>query len=132
MDRVMQIWLEGNIKAHDFIAEEYWKRQYDEVRRQIAAAEIYVCESCGKTIGFIGLVDNYIAGIFVDSECQSQGIGKMLLDYAKRLKPELQLHVYAKNINAIRFYQREKFKTISESTDENTGEKELSMKFDGK
>ena len=33
--------------------------------------------------GFIGLSNEYIEGIFVSAEMQSQGIGKILLNYAK-------------------------------------------------
>ena len=52
-------------------------------------------------------------------------IGKQLLDYAKAIKNELTLTVYAKNTRAINFYHREQFSTGSEKTDDNTGEKEF-------
>lgn len=26
LDRVMEIWLNGNIKAHYFVPQEYWKK----------------------------------------------------------------------------------------------------------
>ena len=32
IDFVMDIWLKGNIKAHDFIDEEYWKDKFEMVR----------------------------------------------------------------------------------------------------
>ena len=28
LDSVMQIWLESNIKAHDFIPKEYWENNF--------------------------------------------------------------------------------------------------------
>ena len=92
-------------------------------------AEIYVHEDdCTKQIdGFIGLNDNYIEGIFVNTEAQSKGIGKQLLDSAKKIKSTLRLNVYQKNKKAIRFYLREEFSIQSESVDDNTGEKELIM-----
>ena len=36
--------------------------------------------------GFIGLNDEYMEGIFVRDEMQSQGIGKLLLKFCKRKK----------------------------------------------
>ena len=57
LDRVMQIWLESNLQAHDFIPEAYWRGQYGNVRQMIPAAEVYVCEVRRQIVGFIGLVD---------------------------------------------------------------------------
>lgn len=127
IERVMQIWLETNIQAHHYIDESYWKAQYDNVKQMIPESEVYICEKSGQTAGFIGLSDNYIAGLFVASDFQSQGIGKRLLDYVKGVKPELSLQVYQKNRNAIRFYLREGFVVESEAVDENTGECEYLM-----
>lgn len=126
IDQVMQIWLATNVQAHDFIAETYWKGQFENVKKLIPASEVYVCEKSNKIVGFIGLSENYIAGIFVASNFQSYGIGKRLLDYAKGLKPELYLYVYQKNIRAVKFYQRENFVIESETVD-GTGEKEFLM-----
>lgn len=127
IEPVMQIWLATNIQAHDFIAETYWKGQFENVKKLIPASEVYVCEKSNKIVGFIGLSENYIAGIFVAFNFQSYGIGKKLLDYAKGLKPKLYLHVYQKNIRAVKFYQRENFVIESETVD-GTGEKEFLMK----
>ena len=40
---------------------------------------------------------------------QSQGIGKILLNYAKDKRNKLHLNVYQKNARAISFYKREGF-----------------------
>ena len=129
IEQVMQIWLKTNIQTHHYIDESYWKVQYGSVRQMIPESEIYVCEKSELITGFIGLSGNYIAGLFVASVFQSQGIGKKLLDYVKELKPELSLQVYQKNRNAVRFYQREGFVIESETTDENTGEREYIMNW---
>lgn len=127
IERVMQIWLKTNIQAHHYIDESYWKARYDNVKQMISESEVYVCEKSEQIIGFIGLSDNYIAGLFVASDFQSQGIGKRLLGYVKAFKPELSLQVYRKNRNAIRFYLKEGFVVESEAVDENTGEHEYMM-----
>ncbi len=127
INEIAEIWLETNIKAHYFISDRYWKDNFENVKTLFLQAEIYVWEDekTNKILGFIGLNNNYIAGIFVSEEFQSMGIGAQLLDYVKKFK--LSLNVYKKNVRAVKFYQREGFKIISESTDENTNEKEYTM-----
>jgi len=129
LDMVAQIWLDTNLKAHDFIQPEYWKGNYDTVKAMISQAEVYVYidEDKAQILGFIGLAEDYIAGIFVQGEAQNRGIGKALLDHAKREKRKLTLNVYAKNTGAVRFYQREGFRIAEEGVDEDTGEKEYLM-----
>lgn len=132
IDVVIQIWFEENKRAHDFIPESYWLGKFDEVKDILPQAEVYVYEIDNEIKGFIGLMDNYIAGIFIASECQSKGIGKELLCYAKEKKENLSLSVYIKNSRVINFYKRENFKVISENLDENTDEKEFSMTWESK
>lgn len=132
IDAVIQIWFEVNKKAHDFIPESYWLGKFHEVKNILPQAEVYVYESDNEIKGFIGLVDNYIAGIFILVKCQSEGIGKKLLCYAKEKKTNLSLSVYIKNSRAINFYKRENFKVISENLDENTDEKEFFMIWENK
>lgn len=127
IDKVAEIWLDTNLKAHDFISEQYWRGNFDMVKEALLQAEVYVYESDGKVQGFIGLDGEYIEGIFVSDEMQSRGIGKSLLDYAKSRKSELRLNVYQKNTRAIRFYQREGFSILSEGLDEAVGEKDYLM-----
>ena len=107
INRVADIWLKTNLKAHYFIPEQIIQ-------------------------GFIGINDKYIEGIFVSDEMQSHGIGKILLDYMKDKKVRLQLNVYQKNVRAISFYQREGFTIQCDQIDEFTGEKEYVMNWDSK
>lgn len=131
LDIIMQIWVDTNIQTHNFIPKEYWINNYGMVKEMLPQAEVYAYENdeTNQIDGFIGLTDNYIAGIFVRNGAQSKGIGKQLLDYVKCIKPRLRLSVYEKNTRAIYFYQREKFMVQSETVDENTNEKELVMSW---
>lgn len=93
------------------------------------------CESdtCGADIrrlaGFIGLTGDYIAGIFVEVEEQSRGVGKQLLVRAKQDKKRLTLQAYEKNERAVHFYQREGFRVVYRDVDEGTGEAEYVMEW---
>ena len=130
IDMVAQIWLEVNIQTHHFIPEKYWEEQFNAVKQMLPQSEVYVYEESDKVLGFMGLTDNSIEGIFVSMNSQFGGIGKQLLDFIKGIKTELSLHVYQKNKRAIRFYQREKFIIQSESIDENTGKREFLMSWE--
>lgn len=130
INRVADIWLKTNLKAHFFIPEQYWISNYEFVKEMLPQAEVYVYEDDKMIQGFIGVSDEYIEGIFVSDEMQSCGIGKMLLDYIKDKKDRLQLKVYQKNVRAMSFYQREGFTIQSESMDEFTREKEYVMNWE--
>lgn len=127
LEPVMKIWLETNMEAHSFISQEYWRDNYAKVKEILPEAEIYVWEEKKQLLGFIGLMKNYIAGIFTLKAHQSQGIGKQLMDYVKKRYPALTLTVYQKNPRAIAFYQRENFIIQAESIDNHTKEKEFIM-----
>lgn len=117
-ERVMQIWLSGNLEAHTFVPAVYWTSNYEMVKEQIAQSEVYVLEADGKIQGFIGIADGYIAGVFVDGSYRSKGAGKQLLDYAKERYKALTLSVYRENERAAAFYRREGFTVRAEGADE--------------
>lgn len=127
INQVADIWLDTNIKAHNFILAQYWKDNFELVKELLLQAEVYVCEENREIKGFIGINGEYIEGIFVSDKNQSQGIGKRLLDYIKDKKFRLALRVYQKNIRAISFYQRAGLEIKREDLDETTGEKEYVM-----
>ena len=129
LDQVMKIWLDSNLEAHHFINREYWIANAPMVKEQLLGAEIYVYEYENKIVGFVGLQDNYLTGIFVDKSMRSKGIGKQLLDYVKGLRQELLLTVYHENESAVKFYKREGLTTISQEMDEVTNNLELLMQY---
>ena len=83
INKVAEIWLDTNIKTHYFISAQYWKSNFELVKELLLQATVYVYEDKQEIQGFIGLSKEYIEGIFVSAEMQSQGIGKILLNYVK-------------------------------------------------
>lgn len=129
MPDIMRIWIEGNLDAHGFVGGDYWRRMYEHTRREIARSEVYVYVEKGEVAGFIGLSDSYVAGLFVDREHRSKGFGKALLNYAKKLKCTLSLHVFEENRGAVRFYLREGFSTSKREKNSDLWQQELLMKW---
>ncbi len=127
---VMQIWLNANLKAHNFIPADYWKNHFEHVKKLLPDAELYVYEKPPASLyGFIGMAGDYIAGIFVEENARSKGIGKQLLDHAKSLRQNLTLNVYQKNERAVSFYLREGFRIHSQAEEDCTNETEYFMKW---
>ncbi len=127
INAVMKIWLESNIDAHPFILSDYWETKYEAVRDAILEAEIYVTANNNQIIGFIGLVQNYIAGLFVDQTARGEGTGSDLIEHIKTRKDRLEIKVYVENLKAVKFYCDHGFEIIDENVDEATGHAEYLM-----
>lgn len=118
LDAVARIWLNANLDAHSFVGATYWREARDAVRAQIAQAEVYVVEEDNAIVGFVGLVGDFLAGLFVQADRRSHGLGAELLSYVKNIKSALTLHAYKQNARAVAFYQREGFVVQEDSVDE--------------
>lgn len=59
-----------------------------------------------RIAGFIGLIEKYIAGLFVRTDKRRAGIGKALIEFCKEQSPILELHVFEKNTGAVSFYEK--------------------------
>ncbi|MFC0234414.1 GNAT family N-acetyltransferase [Vagococcus entomophilus] len=132
LEQIERIWLEGNIQTHHYIETAYWEGNRGELRVQLPQATLYVAQKKEKIIGFTGVVENYIAGIFVLQEFQGCGIGTELLRYAKIQQDQLSLCVYCQNKRAIGFYQKEGFEIKAQRLDKETNQLEYQMEWQTK
>lgn len=130
LEDIMTIWLEVNTEAHEFIDKNYWIEQFDFVKQAIQTATLFAYYNQTKIVGFIGLVDDYIAGIFVQKAYQNKGIGSKLLSFAKAENDTLSLSVYRKNQPALTFYLKQGFEISTKQLDERTQEEEYVMVWD--
>ena len=129
LDRIMEIWLEGNLQAHDFVDPAYWTGCFQEVREAIAQADVWVWDENGRVEAFAGMVEHYLAGLFVSGAQRGKGIGGLLLEHIKEQRFPLTLHVYSRNAGAGQFYERHGFGIVSEYIDPETGQPEREMIF---
>ncbi|MBP3458181.1 MAG: GNAT family N-acetyltransferase [Lachnospiraceae bacterium] len=129
LKRVMRIWYDGNLEAHDFINKEYWDRNFGYVKRALPEAEVYVYEINGFVAGFVGVDEGYIAGLFVDREYRGMGIGTKLMDYIKEKYDFFTLHVFENNYGAVTFYENRGLLKKEESVNEDLGEVEYLMYY---
>lgn len=127
VEKVAQLWLETNIKVHEFIPEAYWRENYENVRNQIAETEVYVYEDNHGIQGFAGIDKGYIKGIFVREDMRRKGVGRALMYICKSKYFKMHLHVYCRNTGAVDFYMKEGFIISRKQTDKSTNHSEYEM-----
>ena len=128
LDKIFNLWLEGNIDGHDFIPQKYWQSKIAVVAKLLPQSNIYAYyDNSENIVGFLGEVDGYVAGLFVDKKFQRLGIGRQLVDYIKQVNNELTLSVYENNARALHFYEKNGFVVNTKQIDTETGELEFSM-----
>lgn len=127
LEEIATIWLESNKEAHEFVDHSYWDGNYEMVKEMFPQADIYVYRDNEKIIGFMGISDGYIAGIFINSAYRGAGIGKLFIQVAKENYPSLELSVYQKNESAYQFYLKQGFVIKQEQLEEETNEIEYIM-----
>ena len=115
---IMRIWLDASRIGHPFLCEEELAYQKEEIEtKYLGHVEMWVAETDNKKIlGFIGLIDNFIGGLFVDPVHHRHGIGKKLVLWARELKKvPLEVDVFLENESARKFYNKLDFLSEYES-----------------
>lgn len=129
IEAVMKIWYEGNLEAHDFIEKEYWDRNYAYVKKVLLEADVYVYETNGQVVGFVGMNDGYLEGLFVQKDFRALGFGTRLLEYIKEENDYFTLHVFEKNYGAYTFYENRGLMVRGEEVNEDLLEVEYLMYY---
>ena len=130
MEPVLQIWLDASIQAHHFIPKQFWESRMNDMRNiYVPSGETYVYLEENNILGFMSLMENTLAALFVVPEQQGKGIGKQLMAKAKLLRQDLVLTVYKENQNSIEFYKKCGFVIVKEQIDVHTAHPELVMRY---
>ncbi|MEJ5020794.1 GNAT family N-acetyltransferase [Ochrobactrum vermis] len=116
------IWYRASLEAHSFLGEGRLQDQRQLIEDvYLEKAETWVATIDDSPVGFIGLLDCFIGGLFVDPERQGSGVGQILIRHALTLKGELSLEVYADNERAYHFYNRLGFKITGQRSKDDNG-----------
>lgn len=127
---VFNIWYEASADAHPFLNSAFVeKAKKDMYEIYIPNSKTWVFEEDGEIVGFIGMMESEIGGLFVSPQHQSKGIGTKLVNFISNKFNELEVEAFKKNKIGRAFYDKYGFKLINEYVHEETGEGILRLKF---
>jgi len=92
-------------KGHFFYEDQnYFKDQI------LKKNKVWVVEENDRVIAFMAMENEFIDQLFVHPDHWRQGVGKALLDFARKQSPEhLWLYTLQVNVNARAFYEKNGF-----------------------
>ena len=116
-----EIWERSVRATHKFLSEEV----IAEIKRALIPdyfpnVDLYAIDADGVYAGFIGLRENKIEMLFIDSKWQGRGFGTKLIEFAKRNGVTL-VDVNEQNVSALKFYQNQGFRIISRDDTDDAG-----------
>lgn len=113
-DRLLDIWHAASRTGHPFLSDSELEEQKILVRDiYLPKAENWVALEGSSPVGFIGLLESFIGGLFVHPQAHKRGYGTALVQHAAALKGDLEVEVYSLNDGALRFYERAGFSEVS-------------------
>ncbi len=131
LNALLTAWEKAFRLAHPFMNDEFIaKVRTDIPTLYIPNTETLVCEQAGKVMGFISLMGNEIAALFVDPDWHGKGHGRGLVDKACTMREgDLTVEVFKANPIGRKFYQAYGFEYVSEYIFEGVDEIVLKLKF---
>lgn len=114
---LFDVWLRSVRATHSFVSAADIQSFMPLVRGYLtAAAELWVlCDDDGVPAGFMGVAGSEIESLFLAPEAQRQGLGRRLVDHARRNGQALSVSVNEQNAGAVAFYRACGFVTVGRS-----------------
>ena len=112
---------------HDESSTRWWMQHV-----LLAEHCVRVADDGRRLHGFAAVTDIWLEQLYVDPDHQGQGVGRTLLEDAKRLRPDgLRLHVFSRNAPARRFYEAHGFSIVEQSDGRDNEEREPDCTYVG-
>lgn len=120
---LLDVWERSVRATHDFLSEEDIQFYMPLVRdNAFTNLEIWVLTNDDdQPIGFMGLSDQSLDALFIAPEYLRQGGGRMLVEFARKLKGPLTVDVNEQNPEARKFYEAIGFTMVGRSELDGTG-----------
>lgn len=103
---LLNIWLRSVRATHHFLKESDIEELLPQLRDiYLPAVELRVAvdaEDC--PLGFVGLNENHVEMLFIEPGLRGKGIGRTLLDHARRSRSQMSVDVNEQNPDAVGFY----------------------------
>ncbi|MDE6454236.1 MAG: GNAT family N-acetyltransferase [Muribaculaceae bacterium] len=116
-----EIWERSVRATHDFLSEA----AIQEIKASLIpdyfpAVDLYAVSDNGTLAGFIGLHEDRIEMLFINSNCRGQGYGSTLIEFAKQ-RGATKVDVNEQNSYALAFYQSKGFKVAGRDETDDAG-----------
>ena len=132
LDGVLKVWSAASAKAHPFLSPEFLAAERDDIaKHHLPAADTWVWDIDGQIAGFVALLGQEVGGLFVDPRLHGRGIGRALMDHARRVKGALQVEVFMDNTSGRSFYAQYGFVEVGRDIHPATGLEVLRLEMIG-
>lgn len=119
---LVRIWRSAVEATHHFLTADdidfYERRLAEEYLKMV---DLTVADSAGIPVGFSGVAGGNLEMLFIDHQHRGRGAGSVLLADARAKNPGLLVDVNEQNPQAVGFYQRHGFVTLSRSETDGDG-----------
>lgn len=116
-----EIWERSVRATHDFLSES----AINEIKSALIpdyfpSVDLYAASCVDSLVGFVGLRDDMIEMLFIDSEFRGRGYGSALIEFAKRMGAT-KVDVNEQNPSAMAFYLAKGFTVVGRSDTDDAG-----------
>ncbi len=130
LEELLSSWENASKLAHSFLTNDL----LESTRKNIPVvllpkADTWVYEREGVVVGFISLVGNEVAALFVQPAFHGTGAGRALVDKARELHGDLEVEVFEVNSIGLQFYLKYGFVQFHEKNHEITNKKVVRLRF---
>jgi putative acetyltransferase len=129
-EELLSSWENASKLAHPFLTNDL----LESTRKNIPVvllpkADTWVYEREGVVVGFISLIGNEVAALFVQPAFHGAGAGRALVDKARELHGDLEVEVFEVNSISLQFYLKYGFVPFLEKNHEITNKKVVTLRF---
>lgn len=121
-DKLVKIWCRSVDATHDFLSKTYRAELEELVKSFLPEAPLWVAvDKKDVPVAFMLLTGEHMDALFVDPDVRGCGIGKLLIEHALTLAPELTTNVNEQNAQAVGFYKKMGFTVTGRSEVDDLG-----------
>ncbi len=127
---LVTIWRRASALAHPFLPADFIEQEADNLRTiYLKFARTWVIEVDGTVVGFSAVVDDALAGLFLDPAFHGRGLGRALVDFAVAHTGPLSVEVFERNTIGRRFYAAYGFVGSQTSLHAPTGQRLVHLRY---
>ncbi|HCU0190212.1 MULTISPECIES: acetyltransferase [Citrobacter] len=121
-EKLIAIWCRSVDATHHFLSASYRSELEELVRSFLPEAPLWVAVTeQDEPVAFMLLTGQHMDALFVDPDVRGCGVGKLLVEHAITLAPELTTNVNEQNEQAVGFYKKMGFKVTGRSEVDDLG-----------